>query len=314
MSTLVRDDVFWNSLRTIVRLFDPIIEALGALEADTGFVSGVYRWFRWLRYHTVYGVTSPEPEPELSEAGSESESESEECDSAQLQTLTGIDILSDAAASVTPNAPANNNEPIGETPQADGAYTHLTAVSLAHLQGLFRGNIQKRWRYVHTNAMAVAFLLEPSMNIDDFVGSDDELVDDQVRTLAERCGLISGTGIPALTAELLSFKSLKRSGGEALRAKYSESSPRDYWGAQSERKYPLLKKLADIVFAVPTSSAASERAWSIFDHIHSKRRNRLSVEKVEMLAFVYINYGALQKDELDLARHQSCPESVDTES
>jgi hypothetical protein len=52
---LVRNDVFWSSLRIIVRLFDPIIEALGALEADTGFVSGVYRWFRWLRYHTVYG-------------------------------------------------------------------------------------------------------------------------------------------------------------------------------------------------------------------------------------------------------------------
>jgi hypothetical protein len=38
--------------------------------------------------------------------------------------------------------------------------------------------------------MAVAFLLDPSMNIDDFVGSDDDQVDDQVCKLAERCGLI----------------------------------------------------------------------------------------------------------------------------
>ncbi|KAE9199273.1 hypothetical protein PF004_g19310 [Phytophthora fragariae] len=112
---LVRDDVFWNSLRTIVRLFDPIIEALCALEADNGFVSGVYRWFRWLRYHTVYGVTSPEPEPELSESENESdESDSEECDSTQQQVLTGIGALSDAAAIVSPTAPADNGVVAGD--------------------------------------------------------------------------------------------------------------------------------------------------------------------------------------------------------
>ncbi|POM61715.1 LOW QUALITY PROTEIN: hypothetical protein PHPALM_29233 [Phytophthora palmivora] len=38
---LLRDDCFWNSLRTIIRLFDPIIEALRALEADNGFISGM---------------------------------------------------------------------------------------------------------------------------------------------------------------------------------------------------------------------------------------------------------------------------------
>ncbi|GMF53583.1 unnamed protein product [Phytophthora fragariaefolia] len=285
MIALIRDDVFWNNLRTIVRLFNPIIDTLCALEADNAFDSAVYQRFRGgpLRID-------------------------------QQQALNGIGVLSDVAAIVTPVAPVGNGVALDEASQADGTYTNPTAVRLDHLQGLFREKIQKRWRYVHTDAMAVGFLLDPSMNIDDFVGCDDEQVDDQVCSLAERCGLITSTGVAALTAEILSFKCLKRRGGEALRAKYSESSPRGYWGAQSENKYPLLKKLANIVFAMSTSSAASERAWSIFDHIHSKRRNRMSVEKVEMLAFVYINYGALQKDELDLARHQSCPEGVDTES
>eukprot|EP00644_Phytophthora_capsici_P015151 jgi/Phyca11/41107/gw1.75.69.1 len=58
MRNLVRDDGFWSSLRTIVRMFGPVIEALRALEADNGFISGVYTWFRWLRYHIAYGVTS----------------------------------------------------------------------------------------------------------------------------------------------------------------------------------------------------------------------------------------------------------------
>ncbi|ETP47299.1 hypothetical protein F442_06631 [Phytophthora nicotianae P10297] len=76
----------------------------------------------------------------------------------------------------------------------------------------------------------------------------------------------------------------KRRGGEEQRNKYSESSPRDYWSAKGNKKYPLLEKIAEFVFAIHTSSAASERSWSIFDHIHSKRRNRLSVAKVEMLS------------------------------
>lgn len=138
------------------------------------------------------------------------------------------------------------------------------------------------------------------------------MVEDQICKMAKGCGVItSSNGTPKLTAEILAFKSSKRLGGEHLREKYSESSPQDYWNAMNNKKYPLLKKIAQIVFAIPTSSAASERAWSIFDHIHTKRRNRLSVEKVEMLAYIYINYGTIRRDEVDLARYQSCPDSVD---
>ncbi|EGZ09100.1 hypothetical protein PHYSODRAFT_525573 [Phytophthora sojae] len=165
--------------------------------------------------------------------------------------------------------------------------------------------------------MGIAFMLDPATNLDEFVGMDSEKVDDQACQMAVRCGIITAVDIPKLTAEILEFKAEKRRGGEAERVKFSESSPQYYWGSKSEKKsfrYPLLKKVADIVFAIPTSSAASERAWSIFDHIHSKRRNRLSVEKVEMLAFIYINYGIIQSDELDLARHQSRPESVEVDN
>ena len=66
----------------------------------------------------------------------------------------------------------------------------------------------------------------------------------------------------------------------------------------------MLGDLAAMVFAIPTSSAASERAWSIFDIIHSKRRNRLLEEKVNMLAYVYINHAALDDEPVDAARIQ----------
>ncbi|GMF57186.1 unnamed protein product [Phytophthora fragariaefolia] len=114
MIALIRDDVFWNNLRTKVRLFDPIIETLCALEADNAFVSAVYQRFRWLWYNTVCGVTSPEPEPELSESENESdESDSDEIESTQWQALNDIGVLSDVAAIATPAAPVGNGVAFG---------------------------------------------------------------------------------------------------------------------------------------------------------------------------------------------------------
>ena len=38
---------------------------------------------------------------------------------------------------------------------------------------------------------------------------------------------------------------------------------------------------------IPSSSAASERVWSALGNIHTKKRNRLSNEKIEKLGIVY---------------------------
>ncbi|KAF4127060.1 hAT family C-terminal dimerization region [Phytophthora infestans] len=280
-------------------MFDPIIEALRALEADNGYISGVYTWFRWLRYHIAYGVTSAnEEEAEGEFAVLDANGEKPEAEFAVLdaigseeedhdQAVDGIGMLSHAAEtmSTTTSVQENMNQTATANLPDGGEYQRITAVPLGQLQSFFRKKIFKQWKYVHSNAMAVAFLLDPATSLDDFAGDDDENVDEQVCMLATRCGLITPANMAKLTAEILKFKFMKRRGGEDLRMKYLEASPRDYWGAKDEKNYPLLKKVAQMVFAVPTSSAASERAWSIFNHIHSKRRNRLSVEKVERLAY-----------------------------
>lgn len=53
----------------------------------------------------------------------------------------------------------------------------------------------------------------------------------------------------------------------------------------------MLYALAARVLSIPTSSASSERSWSVHSFIHNKRRNRLKPERVEKLAFVYSNAG-----------------------
>ena len=70
-----------------------------------------------------------------------------------------------------------------------------------------------------------------------------------------------------------------------------------FWIGSGKAKYPVLGEVAFRIHQVPTSAAASERSWNIFDHIHTKRRNRLLNERVHKLAFVMINrcQGAVKK-------------------
>ena len=66
----------------------------------------------------------------------------------------------------------------------------------------------------------------------------------------------------------------------------------------------MLAENAIRVYNTPVSNAASERAWGIFDFIHTKRRNRLLNEKVRKLVFIYTNYPMLDpKDDNDYLSH-----------
>jgi hypothetical protein len=85
--------------------------------------------------------------------------------------------------------------------------------------------------------------------------------------------------------------------GDDLTAEYVSLSPIEYWTVYGKSKYPLLGPIAIRMFSSPTSSAASERVWSVYAFIHSKRRNRLSNAKVEKLAYIYINSSLL--DDVD---------------
>ncbi|ETM98804.1 hypothetical protein PPTG_19244 [Phytophthora nicotianae INRA-310] len=69
-------------------------------------------------------------------------------------------------------------------------------------------------------------------------------------------------------------------------------SPSSFWKIHRRAAFPLLKPVADMMFAIPTSSASSERCWSIHGFIHSKRRNRLHASKVEQLVFIYSNLAS----------------------
>ncbi|GMF48721.1 unnamed protein product [Phytophthora fragariaefolia] len=71
--------------------------------------------------------------------------------------------------------------------------------------------------------MGIAFLLDPSTDMDDFIGTDDETVDDQICEMTTKCGLLTPTTCgPILIAEIIGFKSKKRRGGKAMRGESTQ--------------------------------------------------------------------------------------------
>ena len=73
---------------------------------------------------------------------------------------------------------------------------------------------------------------------------------------------------------------------------------RDY-----RQKFPHLSALALRVFALAASRASCERNFSIMGFIHSKIRNKLGHEKVQMSTFIMHNYATLYPDDLRMSEH-----------
>ncbi|GMG17625.1 unnamed protein product [Phytophthora fragariaefolia] len=62
--------------------------------------------------------------------------------------------------------------------------------------------------------------------------------------------------------------------------------PLEWWTWVGVIQYPLLSLIAQMIFTIPTSSAAAERGWSIHGNIHTNRRDSLDNERTDMLEFI----------------------------
>ena len=76
------------------------------------------------------------------------------------------------------------------------------------------------------------------------------------------------------------------------KSEYLSMKSLQFWAVYGKHLFPLLSKVALRVLSIPTSSGASEQVWCIFAFIHSKNRNRLSVERANKLV-IYCNAALL---------------------
>ncbi|XP_075500617.1 uncharacterized protein LOC142539215 [Primulina tabacum] len=77
----------------------------------------------------------------------------------------------------------------------------------------------------------------------------------------------------------------------------NKKSPAEWWLAYG-CSTPELQVFAVKVLSLTCSSSACERNWSVFEHLHSKRRNRLEQKKLNDL--VYIKYNRALRRRYDM--------------
>jgi hypothetical protein len=67
------------------------------------------------------------------------------------------------------------------------------------------------------------------------------------------------------------------------------------WWKDKAVKYPILWRLALLYFAIPATSAGSERAFSVSGNIVTAKRCRLSTDTIEDLHFLHGNRWVLEE-------------------
>eukprot|EP00834_Sanchytrium_tribonematis_P007319 NODE_646_length_5050_cov_1.281155.p3 type:complete len:150 gc:universal NODE_646_length_5050_cov_1.281155:4385-4834(+) len=83
---------------------------------------------------------------------------------------------------------------------------------------------------------------------------------------------------------------------EKMKSFYYSLDPMSYWNMLGASKFPTLFIVAKAVYSVSCSQEASEQVWSIYNFIHSKRRNRLSAEKTTKFVSLYANADIAQNE------------------
>ncbi|XLV03352.1 hypothetical protein S245_017689, partial [Arachis hypogaea] len=76
-----------------------------------------------------------------------------------------------------------------------------------------------------------------------------------------------------------------------------------FWWLTYGHEAPNMRDLAIKILSLTCSASGCERNWSIFEHIHTKKRNKLDHERMESLVFIKYNQQLIEmynlKDEVD---------------
>ncbi|XP_057864530.2 uncharacterized protein LOC131072406 [Cryptomeria japonica] len=149
--------------------------------------------------------------------------------------------------------------------------------------------IDRRWHHqLHRPIHAAAYYLNPAFHFSPTFKANVEVLNG-LYSIMEKMAL-AGSTQTKLIRELQLFSNAQ---GEIFSRPITKESRTtmmlDNWWRFFGPTTPNLQKLAIRILSQPCSASGCERNWSMFEHIHSKRRNRLSVEKMNDLVFVHYN-------------------------
>ncbi|XP_059063142.1 uncharacterized protein LOC131039688 isoform X2 [Cryptomeria japonica] len=149
--------------------------------------------------------------------------------------------------------------------------------------------IDRRWHHqLHRPIHAAAYYLNLAFRFIPSFKADVEVLNG-LYAIMEKMGPV-GTSQIDLFRELQLFSDAQ---GEIFSCPVAKDGRTtmmpDHWWNFFGPETPNIQKLAICILSQPCSASGCERDWSMFEHIHSKRHNRLSVEKMNDLIFVHYN-------------------------
>ncbi|XP_059069812.1 uncharacterized protein LOC131859778 [Cryptomeria japonica] len=149
--------------------------------------------------------------------------------------------------------------------------------------------IDSRWHHqLHKHIHAAAYYLNPTFHFSSTFKADLEVLNG-LYSIMEKMAL-AGSTQTELIRELHLFSNAQEESFSRPIAKESRTTMMlDNWWSSFGPMTPNIQKLAIRILSQPCNASGCERNWSIFEHIHSKSRNRLSVEKMNDLVFVHYN-------------------------
>ncbi|XP_016196777.2 uncharacterized protein LOC107638121 [Arachis ipaensis] len=93
----------------------------------------------------------------------------------------------------------------------------------------------------------------------------------------------------------------------------SELKPDEWWRLFGGSA-PCLQKIAVRILSQASASSGCERNWSLFDQIHTKRRNRLEHDRLNDIVYVTYNLRLKSRKEKEKRKQKTQHDPIDYES
>ncbi|GAV74146.1 LOW QUALITY PROTEIN: DUF659 domain-containing protein/Dimer_Tnp_hAT domain-containing protein, partial [Cephalotus follicularis] len=147
--------------------------------------------------------------------------------------------------------------------------------------------LKLRWdRHLRKNLHAVAYFLNPVFMYDSGKVEKMEIMQSMYDLFEKKSIRKNGE---ATMNEIKLFRERHGSFGRDIAIKLLNTMQPDEWWRLFGHSAPNLQKVAIRLFSQTSSSSGCERNWSVFERIHTKKRNRLEHQKLNDLVFVTYN-------------------------
>jgi hypothetical protein len=95
------------------------------------------------------------------------------------------------------------------------------------------------------------------------------------------------------------------SAGPSICTRTNFKSPKRFWAYHQQASCPELAAFVRTMLVTPANSVPSERAWSTMNFVHTKQRNRLNLDTLNKLIFIYLNELSLRNENISLLHEES---------